>query len=57
MTVYNIKRSINILGIENLLSKLQNWKPDYAKASILWLKRSILKLSAISKIKILKIAA
>ena len=57
MTVYNIKRSINILGIENLLSKLQNWKPDYAKASKFWLKRSILKLSAISKIEVLKIAA
>ena len=57
MTVYNIKRSINILGIENLLAKLQNWKPDYAKASKLWLKRSILKLSAISKIEVLKIAA
>ena len=55
--VYNIKRSINILGIENLLAKLQNWKPDYAKASKLWLKRSILKLSAISKIEVLKIAA
>ena len=57
MTVYNIKRSINILGIENLLSKLQNWKPDYAKASKFWLKRSILKLSAISIIEVLKIAA
>ena len=29
MTVYNIKRSINILGLENLLKKLTNWKPNY----------------------------
>ena len=57
MTVFNIIRSINLLGIENLLAKLQNWIPDYANASKLWLKRSILKLSAISKIEVLKIAA
>ena len=57
MTVYNIKRSINILGIKNLLAKLQNWKPDYAKASKVYLKRSILKLSAIGKIEVVKIAA
>lgn len=29
MTVYNIKRSINILGLENLLEKIKNWKPNY----------------------------
>jgi transposase len=29
MTVYNIKRTINILGIENLLEKLKNWEPNY----------------------------
>jgi hypothetical protein len=27
MTVYNMKRAINILGIEKLLEKLKNWKP------------------------------
>ncbi len=27
--VYNIKRSINILGMTELLQKLQNWKPNY----------------------------
>ncbi len=25
--VYNLKRSINILGISELLEKLQNWPP------------------------------
>lgn len=29
MTVYNIKRTINILGIENLLEKIKNWNPNY----------------------------
>lgn len=29
MTVYNIKRTINILGIENLIAKIKNWTPDY----------------------------
>jgi len=32
MTVYNMKRSMNILGIEDLLKKLHAWKPDYKKA-------------------------
>jgi radical SAM protein with 4Fe4S-binding SPASM domain len=31
MTVYNMKRAINILGIEKLLEKLKTWKPDYRK--------------------------
>lgn len=29
MTVYNMKRAINILGIEKLLEKLKKWKPKY----------------------------
>lgn len=37
MTVYNMKRSMNILGIDDLLKKLHAWKPDYKKA---WLNRS-----------------
>jgi transposase len=31
MTVYNIKRTINILGFEQLMEKLGNWKPSYKK--------------------------
>jgi transposase len=27
--VYNIKRTINILGFDKLMEKLKNWKPDY----------------------------
>jgi transposase len=29
MTVYNMKRSINILGFNNLMEKLHAWKPEY----------------------------
>ena len=34
MTVYNIKRIINILGIPDLLQLIQNWKPDYKRVSL-----------------------
>lgn len=29
MTVYNLKRAMNIMGTEKLLGKLKIWKPDY----------------------------
>ena len=29
MTVYNMKRTINILGMEKLLEQIKNWKPNY----------------------------
>lgn len=29
MTVYNMKRCMNILGITTLLEKINNWQPDY----------------------------
>ncbi len=31
MTVYNIKRCINILGIEKLIEKIKNWQPNYKR--------------------------
>lgn len=31
MTVYNLKRSWNILGMSQLMEKLQTWQPDYEK--------------------------
>jgi transposase len=31
MTVYNMKRSLNILGFESLMQKLNAWKPKYKK--------------------------
>jgi hypothetical protein len=36
MTVYNFRRTINILGIKDLMDKLRKWKPDYKAVS--WLK-------------------
>jgi transposase len=31
MTVYNMKRSLNILGFDKLMEKLHAWKPEYKK--------------------------
>ena len=44
MTVYNMKRAINIMGIEKLLDQLKTWKPDYKKATMSKQKRAILRL-------------
>lgn len=44
MTVYNMKRAMNILGIEQLLEKLKTWKPNYPKATMFQQKRAILRL-------------
>lgn len=34
MTVYNFKRVINILGINEFLKKIKKWKPDYSKIKL-----------------------
>ncbi len=44
MTVYNIKRSLNILGISELMAKLHKWSPDYEKATYFGRKRAVLSL-------------
>lgn len=31
MTGYNFKRTINLLGVEDLTEKIKNWKPDYSQ--------------------------
>jgi hypothetical protein len=31
MTVYNMKRTLNILGFDELMKKLNAWKPKYPK--------------------------
>lgn len=41
MTVYNIKRCINILGINDLIAKIKNWKPDYKKIGRLFTKMTL----------------
>ena len=43
MLVYNIKRSINILGVPDLIAKLQKWNSPYKAKVLLWLKTEYLK--------------
>jgi transposase len=43
MLVYNIKRSINILGVPALISKLKKWNSPYKAKVLFLLKRSYLK--------------
>jgi transposase len=38
MTVYNMKRSMNILGVENLIEKIKKWKPNYKSITRLFTK-------------------
>ncbi|WP_235973043.1 IS1182 family transposase [Flavobacterium undicola] len=57
MLVYNIKRSINILGVPDLIAKLQKWNSPY-KAKVLFLmKRSYLKLNTATNFYPEKLAA
>jgi len=45
MLVYNIKRSINILGVRDLIAKLQKWNSPYKAKVLFLLKTSYLKLN------------
>jgi hypothetical protein len=44
MLVYNIKRSINILGVPNLIAKLQAWNSPYKRKGLFFTKTTHLKL-------------
>ena len=44
MLVYNIKRSINILGVPDLIAKLKTWNSAYKRKVLFLLKTSYLKL-------------
>ena len=44
MLVYNIKRTINILGIPDLIAKLKTWNSPYKTKVLFYLKRTCLKL-------------
>ncbi len=35
ISIYNLKRSMNILGIEKMIEKIKNWVPNYK--GIIWL--------------------
>ena len=43
MLVYNIKRSINILGVPDLIAKIKNWKSPYKIKVLFLLKTNYLK--------------
>ena len=57
MMVYNIKRSIHILGMPEILEKLKKWVPDYQKAVIFWQKKRFSALQTPYKIKASKMVA
>ena len=44
MLVYNIKRSINILGVPDLIAKLKTWNSPYKRKVLLFVKTTYLKL-------------
>ena len=44
MLVYNIKRSINILGVPDLIAKLQAWNTPYKRKVLFLIKTTCLKL-------------
>jgi transposase len=46
MLVYNIKRSINILGVPELIAKLQKWNSPYKAKVLFLLKMEYLKLKS-----------
>ena len=44
MLVYNIKRSINILGVPELIAKLKTWNTPYKRKGLFFIKTTYLKL-------------
>ena len=46
MLVYNIKRTINILGVPDLIAKIKNWKSPYKTKVLLLLKTDYLTLKS-----------
>lgn len=57
MLVYNIKRSINILGVPDLIAKLQKWNSPYKAKVLFLLKTSYLKLNTTRNFYLMKFAA
>jgi len=57
MLVYNIKRSINILGVPELIAKLQKWNSPYKAKVLFLLKTEYLKLNTTYNFYPMKFAA
>ena len=57
MLVYNIKRSVNILGVPDLIAKLKKWNSPYKAKVLFLLKTSYLKLNLEFFFSSIKLAA
>jgi len=57
MLVYNIKRSINILGVPELIAKLKKWNSPYKAKVLFLLKTRCLKLNTTHNFYPTKLAA
>lgn len=57
MLVYNIKRSINILGVPDLIAKLKKWNSPYKAKVLFLLKTEHLKLNTVQYFCQMKLAA
>jgi hypothetical protein len=57
MLVYNIKRSINILGVPDLIEKLKNFKHPYFKDALFCIFRTLIKPKQAYLFSTLKLAA
>ncbi|WP_418263826.1 IS1182 family transposase [Flavobacterium faecale] len=57
MLVYNIKRTINILSVPDLIDKIKNWKSPYKAKTLFLLKTAYLKLNTASNFYQLKFTA
>ncbi|TDD73625.1 hypothetical protein, partial [Flavobacterium caseinilyticum] len=57
MLVYNIKRSINIMGIPDLIAKLKKWNSPYKAKVLFCLKTEYLKLTNALDYYLMKLVA
>ena len=57
MLVYNIKRSMNILGVPELIAKLKTWKSPYKRKDLFFVKTNCFKLDTASDFNETKLAA
>ena len=57
MTVYNMRRCMTILGVEDLIAKIKNWVPNYKGIACAFLKPTVFRTITGSIILRQKIAA
>ena len=57
MLVYNIKRSINILGVPDLIAKLKKWNSPYKVKVLFCIKTEYFKLTNAPDFYLMKLVA